>query len=247
MNDTTFQKDLDKRKNNDKVPIAILSCFLIAFIVQGILKISGIFVFEKALDWEIFKIIDKIPLLRISYYAIISILSVYCLTFSLTSKPYSNRWYHYLMLIGLVSLITVCRMLVVTPFYMEFVYDICLYIIIPLLINFTTDRQYRMSKSPIITIALQIMLYFVYLGLAYWSNLLASLLPITQTTLPASVHFLIKFEMYIGLVTLMLSMNLFIKKEEIKMNWPTDIATDEAKEKELEEVEAKKEEKEEKK
>ena len=46
-------------KDNSKVPIAILSCFLIAFILQGILKISGVFIFEKALDWEIFKIIDN--------------------------------------------------------------------------------------------------------------------------------------------------------------------------------------------
>lgn len=201
-------------KDNSKVPIAILSCFLIAFILQGILKISGVFIFEKALNWEIFKIIDNIVLVRIGYYSIFCSMTTYCLTFSLTNKPYSVKIYHYFILIIGCFLITACRMLVVTPFYMEFIYDICLYILIPLSINFTTDKKYKNIKSPIITIALQIMLYFVYLGLAYWSNLLASLLPIAQTVLPASVHFLVKFEMYIGLVTLMLSMNLFIKKGE---------------------------------
>ena len=51
---------------NNKVPIAILSCFLIAFILQGVLKISGILVFEKALNWEIFDIIDTHKWKRVS-------------------------------------------------------------------------------------------------------------------------------------------------------------------------------------
>lgn len=201
-------------KDNSKVPVAILSCFLIAFILQGGLKISGVFIFEKALNWEIFKFIDSVPLLRISYYSIFCMITTYCLTFSLTNKPYSVKFYHYLILVISCIIITICRMLLVTPFYMEFIYDICLYILVPLIINLTTDKKYKNIKSPVVTLALQIMLYFAYLGLAYWSNLLASLLPVTQTVLPASVHFLVKFEMYIGLVTLMLSMNLFIKKEE---------------------------------
>lgn len=200
-------------KDNSRVPIAILSCFLIAFILQGVLKISGIFIFEKALDWEVFKIIDTIPLLRISYYSIFCILTTYCLTFSLTNKPYSVKIYHYFILVIGCSLITVCRMLLKTPFFMEFIYDIGLYIIIPLIINLTTNKKYKNIKSPIITIALQIMLYFVYLGLSYWSGLLTSLLPLTQIKVASSVQFLIKFELYIGLFTLMLSMNLFIKKE----------------------------------
>jgi len=211
MDKTTIQSE----KTNEKVPIAVLSCFLIAFIIQGILKISGVFIFEKAIDWQIFKIIDEIPIIRISYYSIFCLITVYCLTFSLTTKPYSKKWYHYLILIISVPCITVCRMTLKTPFFVEFIYDICLYVVIPLIINFTTDKKYKTLKSPIITIALQIMLYFVYLGLSYWSGLLTSLLPIMQMKVPASVQFLIKFELCIGLFTLMLSMNLFIRKEDV--------------------------------
>jgi hypothetical protein len=69
-------------KDNKKVPIAILSCFLIAFILQGILKISGLFVFEKALNLEIFNIIDNSILFQIFYYSLLSFISIYCLSFN---------------------------------------------------------------------------------------------------------------------------------------------------------------------
>lgn len=72
---------------NNKVPIAVLSCFLIAFIIQGILKLCGIFVFEKALDLDIFKLIDNNLWLQIIYYSLIVFATMYCLSFSLTSRP----------------------------------------------------------------------------------------------------------------------------------------------------------------
>ena len=79
---------------NHKVPSAILSCFLIAFIIQGVLKLSGIFVFDKALDWDIFKIIDNNKFLYVVYYSILIFIVEYCLSFALTTKCYSKKWYH---------------------------------------------------------------------------------------------------------------------------------------------------------
>lgn len=198
---------------NNKVPVAILSCFLIAFILQGILKISGVFIFEKALSWEIFKIIDSHKWSQIIYYSLINCLSVYCLSFALTSRPFSNKWYHYAIIMLGTSGITTCRMLIKTPFYVEFIYDALLYIVIPMIINITTNKKYKLSASIVTTTAIHVLLYFVYLGLGYWSILLNSILPINQIILPASTSFLIRFETYIGLAMLMLSLNLFIRKE----------------------------------
>ena len=56
---------------NKKVPLAILCCFLIAFLIQGILKLSGVFIFEKVLDWDIFSIIDSNLWLNILFNSII--------------------------------------------------------------------------------------------------------------------------------------------------------------------------------
>lgn len=193
---------------NKKVPVAILSCFLIAFIIQGILKICGVFVFEKALDWDIFRVIDSTRWLQIIYYSIINSITAYCLTFALNNKPYGNKWYHYIILVCSTFLITTCRMLIKTPFYMEFVYDVLLYIIVPTIINYITDIKNVSTRNIILLLSIHVLLYFVYLGLSYWSNLLSSLIPITQTALAASASFLIRFETYIGLILLMLSMNI---------------------------------------
>lgn len=205
--------------SNRKVPTAILCCFLIAYIIQGILKLSGIFIFEKALDWDIFAIIDENIWLNILFNSIINIIAVYCLSFCLTTRPYSNKWYHYaIIIVSSVSMITL-KLLVVIPIQFQFLIDVYLYIIVPLVINLTTNKKYKViNKNFIIVLAIQILLYFCYLGLCYWSLLLNSLIPIDQTILNSANMFLTFLEVYIGLVTIMLSFNILlsnIKKENI--------------------------------
>lgn len=236
-------------KDNSKVPVAILSCFLIAFVLQGILKLCGVFVFEKALTWDIFRIIDSSKILTIGFQWIINIIAVYCLSFALTSRAYSNKWYHY-VIIALVSLpIIILRTTTVATLWLEYLYDIILYIGVPIVINSTTDKKYKLFEdkditSIVITISIQILLYFCYLGLSYWSGLTSSMIPVNQTTLNSSASFLIFFELYIGLTTMMLSLNNLIqkwKKEINKMFRPQNIASDEAIAEELAEVESKEE------
>ena len=215
---------------NKKVPITILSCFLIFFVLQGMLKISGVFIFEKALCWEIFEVIDNSIILQVIYYTLLNSITTYCLSFALTTRPYSNKWYHYVIIILNSALVINCRMFIQTPFFMEFVYDIFLFVFTPTIIYLTTSTQYKSINNPIVILSMNILLYFTHLGLCYWSNLLSSLLPITQVALNASSHFLIRFESYIGLILLMITMNLYIKKEN-NMNWPLDISTKLAKKK----------------
>ena len=204
-------------KDNRKVPIAILSCFLIAFILQGILKISGVFIFEKALDWDIFNIIDNNRVLSIIFQILINIIAVHCLSFAFTTRAYSNKWYHWLIItVGCSSIITI-RMTFETPFFVEFIYDILLYVTIPFIVNITTERKYKVFEktnvtSIVTTLSIQILLYFCYLGLCYWSNVLSSSIPNVQTYFSSSKMFLIYFELYIGLVLLMLSLNTAINK-----------------------------------
>ena len=225
-------------KDNRKVPVAVLSCFLIAFLLQGILKLCGVFVFEKALDWEIFKIIDNTKWLAIIYYSIINLIPIYCLSFVFSSKPYSKKWYHYIIIIVSAFAVTSIRMLVKTPAFMEFIYDVAMYIITPVIISLTLDKDQRLFDklnihAVITTLSLHIMLYFFYLGLGYWSNVLNSMMPTTQVVTYASSMFLIMFEMYVGLALLMISMNMCIynykDKGGLNMNWPANIASQLAK------------------
>ena len=232
-------------KDNSKVPVAILSCFLIAFILQGVLKLSGIFIFEKALDWEIFNIIDNSKILECIYYSLIVFINMYCLSFALTSKAYSNKWYHYLILIVFSFGSTIFRTLATYTYQVDIILDALIYIAIPFLINLTTSNDKKLFKRNVfgivMTLALNIMMYFCYIGLGYWSNLLASVLLIEPIFLASSTFFLIRLEMYIGLITFMLSMNVVIK-EIIKMrnlNRPVDIASEEAKIEELESLKKK--------
>ena len=227
-------------KDNSRVPVAILSCFLIAFILQGVLKLSGIFIFEKALNWQIFNIIDNSKILECIYYSFIVFINVYFLSFALTSKPYSNKWYHYLILLIVSFGSTTIKNLITFTNQIYIVFDVLVYIIIPFIINLTTDKCNKILKNDIfgiiVTLALNIMMYFCYIGLGYWSNLLTSILLIEPIFLASSTFFLIRLEMYIGLVTFMLSMNVVIKEiiEMRNLNLPVDIATDEAKIEELE-------------
>ena len=225
---------------NKKVPLAILCCFLIAFLIQGILKLSGVFIFEKALDWEIFSIIDSNLWLNILFNSIINIIAVYCMSFCLTTRPYSNKWYHYVIIVvSSVSMITL-KLLVFIPIKFQFLIDTFLYIVVPLIINLTTDKEYKIFKSRnfVVILAIQILLYFCYLGLCYWSNLLNSLLPIDQIVLNSMDTFLIYFEVYIGLIALMLSCNMLLSKikGDINMNYPQNIASEKARKEELERI-----------
>lgn len=234
-------------EKNNKVPIAILSCFLIAFILQGVLKISGILVFEKALDWKIFAIIDSHQWLEIIYNSILNFISLYCLSFALTSKPYSKKYYHYILLYATAFVMIVLRTFLDLSMKFHVIIDVVAFIFIPFIINITTNKKERLFNRDlfgvVMTLTLNIVLYLYYLGLGYWNGVLNSLLPINPMWLLSSANFLIKFETYIGLFTLMLSANILIKyfnKKENNMYLPLDIATDEAKVKELQEKKAKK-------
>lgn len=199
---------------NKKVPLAILSCFVIAFIIQGILKLSGIFIFEKTLDWDIFNIIDNNIILNIVFNTIICFISVYCLSLTLTTKAYSNRWYHYIV-IGLSSIGMVTLKTLIQPnIQYQIIIDVYLYILVPFIINLTTDNKYKLftNKSFIIVLTLQILLYFCYLGLCYWSGLLNSLILATQIKLTSMGNFLVFLEVYIGLFAIMLSSNILLSK-----------------------------------
>lgn len=233
-------------EKNNKVPIAILSYFLIAFILQGVLKISGILVFEKALDWEIFSVIDNNKWIGIVYYTILIVMNMYCLSFALTSKPYSNKWYHYVIMVGVAFINTVIKTNHVLTNQQHLLFDVLMYIAVPLFINFTTREKDKLFENNlfnnILTITIQIALYFCYLGLGYWSALLNSLLPVSPKVFASSTNFLVRLEVYIGLGAFMLSMNMLIQyvKRRFDMFIPIDIASDEAKKKELEDKKAKK-------
>jgi len=230
-------------KDNSKVPVAILSCFLIAFILQGVLKLSGIFIFEKALDWEIFRIIDSSMALQVIYYSLLIFMNVYFLSFALTNKPYSTKWYHYLIILITSFGATTYRTLATYTYQIDIILDAFIYIIVPLVVNLTTSNENKVFKRNlfgiVMTLSLHIMLYFCYIGLVYWSNLLTSLLPIAPSFTTTSTFFLITLEVYIGLTTLMLSMNILIKeiivmKNIRNINRPANIGSDEAKIQELE-------------
>jgi hypothetical protein len=235
-------------KNNRKVPIAILGCFLIAFIIQGVLKFCGILVFEKALDWGIFSIIDNSKTLQCIIYPIFVCLTIYCLSFALTTKPYSTKWFHYVLIVIFGYASTIYKLLIVDYSYkLDIMIDVIIYIILPFVINITNSNDKKLFKNNIYgiitSLSMHILMYCAYLGLSYWSGLLTSLLPIKPVYLSSSTHFLIRLEIYIGLITFMLSMNSLINyiKEVINMYRPFDIASDEAKQKEIEEIENKKE------
>ena len=205
-----------ENKTNERVPMAILSCFLIAFILQGILKINGVFVFEKALDWKIFELIDKYKFIQIVYYSFISFISVYCLSISFMSKCYSKKWYHYVVMILGCICVTLLKYYTEYVVGLEFVYDAILYIIIPLFVNFTTDTKNLIFKDKslnaiVITITFQILGYLFYLGLCCWSTMLNSIILINQAFLPASTMFLIFFEVYLGMGLFMITLNNIIK------------------------------------
>lgn len=211
MNETTIQSE----KNNNKVPIAVLSFFLIAFILQGILKISGVFIFEKALNWDIFRIIDSNYWLRINYYSIINLINVYCLSFTLNTRCYTKKhWLSAIIVVG-TYIVTICRLTLKTPFYMEYVYDVLLYIYIPSIVSILSEKQTKMFDNNFVgiinIITIHIMLYFCYLGIGYWSGLTSSIIVANQVIVYASSMFLIQLERYIGVVLLMLSLNIFNK------------------------------------
>jgi hypothetical protein len=233
---------------NKKVPFAMLSCFFIAFILQGALKLSGVFVFEKVLDWQIFTLIDNSKILNTIFCTILMFITIYCLSFTFTTKFYSKKWYHYVFLFVSCAFIIILRLENTNiPFKTQILLDMFIYVVVPLVVNFTTPKEHKLFKfnmtGIVSTICLHIMLYFVYLGLTYWSGLLGNCVFIEPKYYLSSANFLIKFEVYIGLILFMISSNLlmnYIKRRDSNMMLPFDIASDEAKEKELQELEEKK-------
>lgn len=206
-----------ENKTNERVPMAILSCFLIAFILQGILKINGVFVFEKALDWQIFNFIESSKWLRILYYGVLNTYAVYCFSFVFTTRWYSKKWYHYLIIVIPTTIVVIIKQTVIMPLKLQFLTDIILYVIVPLTIYFTTNKQDRLfadlSVFNVVTIiSLQLFMYFGYLGLTYWSGLLNSFIPILQHFPRASTMFLIYFEVYMAELLILLSCNFMIRK-----------------------------------
>ena len=224
---------------NRKVPFAILSCFLIAFIVQGALKLGGVFIFEKTLTWDIFRIIDNNIYLNIFYNSALMYIIVYCLSFSFTSMPYSKKWWHY-CLIGILCVTTISiKLLTNVSNEMYVIYDLISYILIPFIINLTTSKEYKFNFDSKVVYVVSILamhglLYYLYLGLTYWSVLLNSFINITYIYVSASQCLLIRLEVFLGIIFLMLSLNTIIKGG-FKMVRPIDVANDEAKEKALQE------------
>lgn len=214
MNDTTIQNDIIKQKNNDRVPIAILSCFLIAFIVQGILKISGVFVFEKALNWEIFKIIDENKILNIAFYSLFSFCTIYCLSFSFLTTSKNCFWQYILILLVSCGVI-ILRTFVTLTYSQHILVDIIAYVVVPFFIHLTATSKNRIFKNSlfgiITTLSINIILYLAYLGLCYWSSLLNSIILIKPEWLSSSANFLIQSEVYMGLIICMLSTNCLVR------------------------------------
>lgn len=207
---------------NKKVPIAVLSCFLIAFILQGVLKLCGVFVFEKVVNWDIFRIIEETKALKIIFCSLIVCFNMYCLSFAFTEKPYSNKWYHYVIIILCGTGITLIKFFIDPNIKIQVLTDIFVYIVVPFVINIT-NKKYRAFEelkftNIVTTLIVHIILYFCYLGLTYWSSLLTSFIITKQIFIASSTMFLIYFEMYIGLVLLMFSLNnfIFILKENKK-------------------------------
>lgn len=238
MNETT----INKKKDNSKVPFAVWCCFLIAFIVQCILKMNGIFVFEKTLNWQIFDTIDKNITLTIIYYSFTIMLVQYCLSFSFTGTLKPKKFYHYFLIVNSSFLVTIIRTKMIFTLSENMLMDILLYIVIPIVINITSNAENRLFKRDLFdivaTISVHIALYMFYLGLTYCSSMLASIIVIKPTWVSPSKAFLIYFELYWGLVTLKMTMNMLINKLKRRnvMIMPVNIASDEAKEKELEEL-----------
>lgn len=230
-------------KENYKVPFAVLSCFLITFILQGILKLCGIFVFEKALDWQIFGIIDNTLWLQIIYYSLAVIIICYCLSFSLTDKFYSKKWYHYLIIVLCSVGVTTLRLMLTTlSFPIQILLDILIYVVVPSVVYFTTPKENRMIGNGlfgvVVSIAFHIMLYFIYLGLNYWSGVLSSFIFIKPEYANSVSLFLVKLEVYFALFSFLLSTNIIvkvIKRRNTDMQLPVDIASEEAKAKALKE------------
>lgn len=225
-------------KDNSKVPIAVLSCFLIAFIVQGVLKISGVFIFEKALEWDIFTIIDNNFVISVIYYSMIVSTTIYCLSMALTTKFYTKKWYHYFIIISIAILNTIIKLKYVLSFRIHILFDILMYVLIPIIINLTTNKREKPFANDLIGIVLTttiyILIYLCYLGLCYWSALLNTIIPINPMVISVSNNFLIQLEVYIGLITLMLSFNTIINlfKRSNIMFIPINIASSLAKKKE---------------
>lgn len=239
---------------NRKVPLAILCCFLIAFILQGTLKLCGVFVFDKALDWDIFRIIDSSIFLYVVYYSIFIFISIYCLSFCLLCKPYSKKWWHYVLIAVVSVAMTLIKRFTLATITNQIIYDIIIYVVLPVIINLTADKDNRLIfndkvTNVVVITSLQILLYFSYMGLNYWSGMLNSIIATTQYVLQPSAMFLIITEVYIGLGLLMLSSNAIIsqiKQGGANMFFPVNLSTEEAKEKELEELKEKQENKEKK-
>ena len=224
------------KQKNYKVPFAVLSCFLIAFVLQGVLKLCGVFVFDKALEWRIFTVIDNTLWLQIVYYSLAVIIISYCLSFSLTDKFYSKNWYHYVIIVLCSFGVTTLR-LMVTPlsFSIQILLDLFIYVLVPSVIYFTTAKENRMLGNDVfgfvVGIAFHIMLYFIYLGLNYWSGVLSSFIFIRPEYANSVSLFLVKLEVYFALVSFALSTNVIvkdIKRRTSDMQLPVDIASKEA-------------------
>lgn len=232
---------------NRKVPFAMLCCFLIAFVLQVALKFGGVLIFDKALNWEIFSIIDTNKFANFIFYLLINLMAVYFLSFTLSSKPYAKNIWQYIILVVPTTIITILRIVVKLNVVLTIIFDILNYILVPTIINLTTNKKYKIDSKltyVITIISLQILLYFSYLGLNYWSVILNSIIPSSQLMLYSSSNFLVTLEVYTGLGLIMTTGNWvleIIERRFLNMLIPINCADDEAKEKELEQIEAKKE------
>lgn len=210
-----------------KVAMSVFCCFLVAFVTLYAIKIFGVFLFGDLIAWSIWETIDSIKWLSIIYYCFWSILCTYLFVFTLNDKPYSKTWWHYIFIVIIPILCVLGRTYFIPFTQMEFLYDIIQFILTPLLFWFILQKGYKeniLYKFAIII--LNIIMYFYYLGVKYYSRTVNQLTTLAFTQTTASAHFLINMEIYFGIMLLMILSNLTINyiKESGKMEKPLDIA-----------------------
>ena len=124
------------------------------------------------------------------------------MSFILTNKPYSDKWYHYALIIIISYFITWIRTTYNLSYAMHTILDIIGYVIVPFIINLTNNNKNKLFNnnyaSIVITLSLQVVFYFCYLGLTYWSSLLTSLIVINPMFVSTSRSFLIFFEVLLN-------------------------------------------------
>jgi|GEM_PF-5130821 len=204
-----------------KVATAFLVCFLTAFTSLYLLKIIGVpIVNEAVLNSGFFRFIDERKWLLVIYFCVLNLIGAYCLCFAMNDKPYSKVWWHYLVIVVPTILVTLGRIYLMPISQMDIVYDIILYIILPIFFAFFINKNNHNIKNKVILLLFTLILYFYFIGTTWWSAILNGYIYCENAPPAISSTFLIFLEVYIGLGLLVAAMNYFIKyKNEELINY----------------------------